>query len=219
MTPQQVAAMLERQRKAERKASLEAAMLEEGITVKTPEQRVADDQRRKQEKAAKALLPQPQPRYEFVAGIVTMAHLLTRTGPYGDTAAAFAIASCARTWACDGMTHKGNAKANPSVVIRFAFDLHIEQIWRDAGIVRYDRCALDNLKGDSRRELDLVVAQTLAEWQAAGSPGLDTKALNFAHRFLHGFIWVGALPSYPECPPPAHTDFGIYPTPKEEHCS
>lgn len=201
-------------------------MIEEGLPVKTPEQRAADDERREQEKA----LNPPKPLARYNPGSRTMTDVMEEAGTYADTIAAFALATCARTWACGSLTSKGQATCHPAVVIRFAMDLHIAQIWRDAGISNgsnrpcgsdMDRLVLDNLKSDDRRELELVVSETLAEWEAAGAPGLDTNAMQTALRYLQGHIWKGDLPPYPNCPAPAHPT-GIFPewthNQEDQHC-
>ena len=44
--------------------------------------------------------------------------------------------------------------------------------------------ALDGLSLDCQREAKLVAAETLAEWEAAGSPYLDTARLKSAYQYL-----------------------------------
>lgn len=45
-----------------------------------------------------------------------------------------------------------------------------------------------------------MLSETQAEWEAAGSPGLDHKALYAAFRYLCGHVWTGRLETFPRCP-------------------
>ena len=99
LSPKQIAAMVERQRKAERKRHLEASLQEQGIPIKTPEQRAADEQYR-QANPAKAYTLYTPPAWNAD-------RVRKLSGPYADTVIAFARADRARAWACDNMERKG----------------------------------------------------------------------------------------------------------------
>lgn len=156
-------------------------------------------------------LPQPKVRTdEFGTKVNTLDDLKRQTGPYSDTAAAFATAHAVRAWACNGMDRKGQGKCHPERVIFLALSLHMAQIWRELGITRHGIVALCDLKPETRSELEEVVSDTYAEWEAAGSPGLTPDLLWFAYRYLHGHIWMGDLAPFPgsmPTPPSAHLGF------------
>jgi hypothetical protein len=135
--------------------------------------------------------------------------LATKCGPYGDTAIAEAKAAAMDRWALPGLSAtlippKGNAKANPEAVLWEVLPRHRRQIWRDAGAAPHPGYAkpvlLDDLSPDSRCEAERVIAETYAEWEAAGSPGLDQPALIDAYKRLVGNVWSGCLPPFDGCP-------------------
>lgn len=190
----------ERARRAATKAALHQYLRECGIAIKTPEQKAADILRWQQERAAG--IRQIYVPVDLSKRLQTLDQLRLEGGQHGDTLCAYALADCARSWACDGLTRKGNATHNPHVLIHFAMTLHIWQLWRDAGI-KNDRLVLDNLNGESRREVEQVIADTFAEWEAADCPGLDAKAVQDAERFIEGWLISGKLEPITKAAPAA----------------
>lgn len=129
-------------------------------------------------------------------------------GEHGELVAAHAAAIAARGWACDrltadGLIQPGKASGNPAAIVRTSLDLHIHQLWADAGAgelwAKYGNPALRDLSPASRQEAMLVVEETIAEWEAAGCPSLDHAALYAAYRYLCGHVWAGQLTPFPRC--------------------
>jgi len=216
LTPQQ---RLERQRKAaekehkaEAKAKAErqrAARLE--LIGKTEDELAAQRAAKREAwgaaKAERAAQP-PKRAYDFKPWPQSLDALRDGCAQHGDTVAAHAVTIAIRTWACDrlgadGQIVPGHATANPSAVIATCLDLHLAQLWRDAGAgghwTLYGNPALRDLSSQSRHEAMRVIAETRAEWQAAGSPGLDHPALYAAFRYLCGHVWTGRLGTFPRC--------------------
>lgn len=201
-------------RTAERKEALQASIVERGGVIKTPEQR----QQSKQEYLASRAARTREPEYHFAPWPQTLDALRSGCGQYGDLILSHAVATAARSWACDaidehGHSRRGNATANPSTIIRTALDLHLCQLWTDAGAsghwTEYGNPALRDLSASSRQEAMQVVEETIAEWEAAGRPGLDHPALFVAYRYLCGHVWTGGLEPFPGCPetPALYADF------------
>lgn len=193
--------------KAKRDAQQEALrqyVTDKGGTIKTPEQR---EQSRQEYLARKATQP-PRQDYNAPRWPQSLDALQSGCGEHGELIAAHAAAIAARGWACermtkDGLIQPGNATRNPSAIIRTSLDLHICQLWHDAGAaglsIKYGNPALRDLSPASRQEAVLVVEETIAEWEAAGSPGLDHAALYAAFRYLCGHVWGGQLAHFPRC--------------------
>jgi hypothetical protein len=143
------------------------------------------------------LVSQPaNPEYDFDPQPSTLDQLRNKCGRYGPAVADFAIATCLRRWACKGLNRAGNATRNIDSLIHVSLDLHVAQLWRDIG-VQQARAALCDLSPPIRGDAERVVAETLAEWRAAGSPGLGQDTIRDAYRFVHGFIWSGELEAFP----------------------
>lgn len=176
------------------------------------EEQLAERQAAKREawaaaKAERAAQP-PKRAYQFKPWPQSLDALRDGCAQHGDTVAAHAVAIAIRTWACDrmgaeGETIPGNATGNPSAVIATCLDLHLAQLWRDAGAeghwTLYGNPALRDLSSQSRHEAVRVIAETRAEWEAAGSPGLDHPALYAAFRYLCGHVWTGRFGTFPRC--------------------
>jgi len=152
----------------------------------------------------KATQPQPKANALWPQSLDALA---ARTAPYGETVAKYAQSEAVRRWACDSIKAPGNVRSNPEPVVSISLDHYRTQIWRDIGVKGpmlpaggYAR-ALDDLSPDSRFEAMLVVNDTIAEWEAAGSPGLDQPTLWVAYRYLVGNVWAGELEPFEGCPP------------------
>jgi hypothetical protein len=150
----------------------------------------------------KANRPQPAPKWP-----ASIEQLSSRCGPYGGTVAAIAKLAAVQRWACNGLTGPGHARSNPEAVIYTSLALYRAQLWKDAGVETRRIPAsqdvatrLDDLSPDSRFEAMLVVNETIAEWEAAGSPGLDQPTLYLAYKHLVGRIWSGELAPFDSCP-------------------
>ncbi|MCW2337393.1 hypothetical protein M2337_001626 [Sphingobium sp. B2D3A] len=154
----------------------------------------------------KASQRQPMPKWP-----ASIEQLTSSCGPYGDTVAAVAKLAAAQRWACNGLTAPGHACSNPEAVIYTSLVLYRAQLWKDAGVETRRIPAsqdvatlLDDLSPDSRFEALLVVNETIAEWEAAGSPGLDQPTLYLAYKHLVGRIWSGELAPFNSCPTDPH---------------
>lgn len=196
--------------RAKRQAREEALRQYVIDNVGTPKERKTKEQRdreRQEYLAERANRPLGK-IYSFPAWPQSLDALRSRCGQHGDLAASHAVATAARLWACDklgkeGQIQPGNAIGNPSAVIRTSLDMHLCQLWRDAGAadlaVRYGNPALRDLSPSSRQEAMRVVEETIGEWEAAGSPGLDQPALYAAYRYLCGHVWTGQIEPFPGC--------------------
>lgn len=135
----------------------------------------------------------------------TLNDMAQRCGPYADLAIAEAKAVAVHSWAYGTFTKKGNAKANPRAVLWEVLTRARYQMHRDHGVSRPNTdgtipAALDGFSPDCQSEALLVLEETYAEWEAAGSPGLDQPALYVVWRWLMGHIWSGTLPPFEGCP-------------------
>lgn len=148
----------------------------------------------------------------------TLDDIAGRSGPYADTVTAAAKAAAMIGWALPRLSKTperilGNAKVNSEEILWEVLPRHRAQIWADAGIthravwddrteqsVRMPLAPFDGLSPESRCEAELVTAETYAEWEAAGSPGLDQPTLAHAFKSLLVAIWKGDLPTFDGCP-------------------
>lgn len=144
----------------------------------------------------------------------TIDDLASGCGPYSDTVTAYAKALAARTWAT-GMDH--DRGSNPASIVGECLSRYIAQLWRDIGVTgpgwvyvnlpegEFEKRAapvVNDLSPDCRSEAMHVVADTLAEWEAAGSPGLDHDHLRYAYKALALEIQDGTLATFEGCPFP-----------------
>ncbi len=142
----------------------------------------------------------------------TLDDIAGRSGPYADTVVAVAKARAACLWATPWQ-QPAPALTNSREVISQCFDLYRAQLWRDVGgwgphgeyvihdsgdVEKLPAPVLDDLSEDSRCEAMRVIAETQAEWEAAGCPGLDHSNLHFAFRSLEIEIADGRLAPIPE---------------------
>lgn len=185
-------------------AALREYITDKGGTIKTPEQR----EKGRQEYLARKASQPPRQDYNAPPWPQSLDALQSGCGEHGELVAAHAAAIAARGWACDrltadGLIQPGKATGSLSAIIRTSLDLHIHQLWQDAGAaglwVKYGSPALRDLSPASRQEAMLVVEETIAEWEAAGCPGLDHAALYAAYRYLCGHVWAGQLAPFPRC--------------------
>lgn len=205
--------------KAKRDAQQEALrqyVTDKGGTIKTPEQR----EKGRQEYLARKASQPPKRDYNAPPWPQSLDALRSECGEHGELVAAHAVAIAARGWACDrltvdGLIQPGKASRNPAAIVRTSLDLHLCQLWQDAGAaghwVKYGNPALRDLSPVSRQEAMLVVEETIAEWEAAGSPGLDHAALYAAYRYLCGHVWTGQLAHFARCidAPPELIEAGL----------
>ena len=152
----------------------------------------------RQDRNDTALVPTAQPQWtsardgsRFVAISLypgSLEELRTMSRSFGEAAVADVRWGAIITWMMKAEPSL-DCLRNPYPVVQTAIVLMQEHDRHYLGWPHHDGAAwpvpvLDGLKPDCQREARLVAAETLEDWEAAGSPWLDASRIKSAYHFL-----------------------------------
>lgn len=132
----------------------------------------------------------------------TFADMAARCGPYAELTTLHAKAQLACTWKRGPYKHNSEwiFPGTPEPVRKLIWECCSRYQWTlllDAGAAINPRQTLDIFSDEAWPEAVRTVEEAIAEWEAAGSIGLDHAALLNAHSMLAYWIRDKSLPDYP----------------------